>query len=364
MLSCGIVGLPMTGKTTVFNLLTDSEADISDFFSGKTSTNKGIANIPDGRIDYLSSVFKPKKTTYAQLEVVDIAGLVRGSSSGAGVGNSFVEDIRHVDALIHVVRAFQDEDIPHVDDDINPLRDLETIDLELLFADLDFVEKRIERITTSKKKITAEQREELEVLRKIAAHLEDEKPFYQLELASEEQTLIQGYTFLTDKPMILVVNVDEEQLMEGTFPGEDQLVNFAQQRGIPLVVLSAKIEAEIAVLEADDQMEFMRDLGIQLPGVVRLAQRMYELLNLISFFTVGEDEVRAWTITRGLNAQKAAGKIHSDLERGFIRAETVGYQDFLDCGSIAATKEKGLWHLEGKTYIVQDGDILNIRFNV
>ena len=363
MLSCGIVGLPMTGKTTVYNLLTKNEAETSAFFTGKTSTNIGIANIPDKRLEYLSSIFEPKKTVYADLQVVDIAGLVKGSSSGAGVGNSFIEDIRQTDALIHVIRAFNDPDIPHSDNSINPMRDVETIDMELLFADLDFVEKRIDRISKGKK-ITPEQKSELEVLKKLALELNEGKPYYQIELSKEEKELMQNYTFLTNKPMILVVNVDEEQLIEGTYEGKSDLEQFAKERNMPLLMLSAKIEVEISALDKDDQAEFMQDLNISESGVFRLARTVYGLLNLISFFTVGKDECRAWTISNGLNAAQAAGKIHSDLERGFIRAETVSYQDFVDCGSIAVAKEKGLWRLEGRNYIVLDGDIISVRFNV
>ncbi len=363
MLSCGIVGLPMTGKTTVYNLLTNSGAEVSAFFSGKTTTNTGVADIPDKRVDYLAAVFQPEKTIHAQLEIVDIAGLVRGSSTGAGIGNSFVEDIRHVDALIHVVRAFTDQDIAHADQNIDPMRDVETIDMELLLADLEFVEKRIERINNAKKK-TSEQQAELIVLKKIALELEDGKPFYQIDLTAMEQSHLQSYTFLTDKPLILVVNIDENQLIDGNFKGQSDLQKFAADRDIPLLILSAKIEAEIAALEPADQMEFMKDYQISESGVFRLARTVYGLLKLISFFTVGKDEVRAWTIKKGLTASQAAGKIHSDLERGFIRAETVGYDDFIACGSIAKAKDQGLWRLEGRNYPVQDGDIISVRFNV
>jgi len=225
------------------------------------------------------------------------------------------------------------------------------------------VEKRISRINNSKKK-SPEQQDELKVLTKILVHLEDGKPFHQIELTTEEQKLLQAYTFLTDKPLILVVNVDENQLAADAYPAKAELESFAADRGMPLLVMSAKIESEIAVLDKEDCLEFMQELGITEPGMAKLAQKMYSLLKLISFFTVGKDEVRAWTITQGLTAQQAAGKIHSDLERGFIRAETIGYEDFIKYGSIAAAKEHGVWRLEGRNYIVQDGDIISVRFNV
>jgi len=363
MLSCGLIGLPMVGKTTLFNLLTGSQAELSRYFSGKTETNTGIADIPDARIDHLSNIFEPEKTTYAQADVTDVVGLVRGASQGQGVGNQFIEDIRKVDAFVHVVHAFNDNDVLHVDDTIDPMRDVETIDLELLCADLGFVEKRIERITSTKKP-RPEQKEELVVLEKVAAHLEREQPLAQLGLNEEERLLLQPYTWVTETPMILVVNVDEEQYAANTYPGKEHLEQYAKERNVPLLVLSAQMEAEIAQLDSEDRAGFLEELGIDTPGIVRLGQIMYRLLGLISFFTVGKDEVRAWTIADGLNAKTAAGKIHSDLERGFIRAETVSYADFTQAGSMADAKQRGTLRLEGKEYTVKDGDILNIRFSV
>jgi hypothetical protein len=354
----------MTGKTTLFNLLTERKEDTSKFFSGKTKTNKGVAKIPDKRVDVLIDQYKPKKETYATLEVVDIAGLVKGSSSGAGVGNSFIEDIRFSDALIHVVRAFNNEDIPHADDTINPMRDIETVNLELLFADLEFVEKRISRIESSKK-VTPEQKDELEVLKYLAQELEDEKPFYQISLSDEQFEIIKPYRFLTNIPMIIVVNIDDEQLESNDYLQKSEISEYAKDKDIALIEISLQTEIEISELDDDTQKEFLLELGIDEPGVNIVARTMYNVLDQISFFTVGEDEVRAWTIQNGLNAQQAAGKIHSDLERGFIRAETVSYDDFATANySMNKSKDLGLWRLEGKTYIVKDGDILNIRFNV
>lgn len=363
MLSCGIIGLPMVGKTTLYNLLTRAEAKTSQFFSGKTETNVGIAAVPDHRIDRLAEIYQPKKKVYAQLEVIDVAGLVRGSSQGEGVGNQFIEDVRQADALVHVIRAFNDESIPHVDGSINPMRDLETVNVELLFADLAFVEKRIHRIKDSKK-VRSEQQEELAVLEKVYQHLEAEQPFYQIDLSENERVLLQNYTFLTDKPIILVVNVDEEQYQAQDYPGRAELEQYASERNMPVLMLSTQLEAEIAQLDEEERKLFLEELGITQPGITKLARAMYERLGLISFFTVGQDEVRAWTIRKGLTAKQAAGKIHSDLERGFIRAETVAYKDFIEAGSMAEAKARGVWRLEGKDYIVQDGDILTIRFNV
>ncbi len=363
MLSCGIVGLPVVGKTTLFNLLTGSNVEKSQFFSGKTEANVGIARVPDQRIDHLSQLYRPRKTTYAQMKVSDMPGLVRGASEGEGVGNAFLDGVRQVDALIHVVRAFRNPDVLHVEDSVDPVRDLETVNFELLMADLEFVDKRITRIKHSKK-ITAEQQEELRVLEKCLAHLEEEQPFSALQLTLEERQLLSSYTFLTEKPMIIVVNLDEEQYVDQDYPGKAELREVAAAKGLAVIELSAKIEEEINQLDQADREIFFEELGIDEPAINRVIQVAYETLGLISFFTVGEDEVRAWTVERGTTARRAAGKIHSDLERGFIRAEVIKYADLAELGNAARVKEKGRLALEGKDYIVQDGDILNIRFNV
>jgi GTP-binding protein YchF len=363
MLSCGIVGLPTVGKTTLFNLLTGAHVETSSFFSGKTSANIGIANVPDRRIDWLSQLYHPKKTTYAQMQVIDVPGLVRGASQGHGVGNAFLDGVRQVDALIQVVRAFQNDDIVHVEDSIDPLRDMETVNFELLMADLEFVDKRITRIKQGKK-ITPEQTAELSVLQKCLEHLEQELPFSNLELSADERLTLQNYTFLTDKPLIVVVNLDERQFSQGDYPGRDQLLAVAATKGLPVIELCAQMEEEISRLPAEDRQLFLEELGIDEPAIDKVMRVSYDTLGLISFFTVGEDEVRAWTIERGTNARRAAGKIHSDLERGFIRAETMRYEDLHALGSVARVREAGKLSLEGKDYLVQDGDILNIRFNV
>lgn len=363
MLSCGIVGLPTAGKTTLFNLLTGARVEKSKFFSGKTDANIGIARIPDQRIDLLSKQFKPKKTTYAQMEVIDVPGLVRGASEGQGVGNAFLDGVRKVDALVQVVRAFQNADVVHVENSINPARDMETVNFELLMADLDFVEKRITRIKQGKK-VTPEQVLELDILQKCLVHLEQELPFSSIELNAEERLALQNYTFLTDKPMIIVVNLDEQQFAAREYPGREALQQAAAQKGLLVVELCVQIEEELSQLDPSDREAFFTELGITEPAINQVMRVAYQTLGLMSFFTVGEDEVRAWTIEQGTNAKRAAGKIHSDLERGFIRAEMMKYADLAALGSFAKVREAGKLSLEGKDYIVHDGDILNIRFNV
>ncbi|NLY53506.1 MAG: redox-regulated ATPase YchF [Firmicutes bacterium] len=363
MLACGIVGLPTVGKTTLFNLLTGAQVQKSQYFSGRVDANVGIARVPDNRIDFLSSLYQPKKTTYAQIEVIDLPGLVRGASEGQGVGNAFLDGVRKVDALVQVVRAFRNDDVLHVEESIDPVRDMETINFELLMADLDFVDKRISRIRAGKK-ITPEQKQELAVLEKCMAHLEQEQPFSTLALTEEERAALQNYTFLTNKPMLVVVNLDEEQFMARDYPGRQELLASASAKGLSVIELCVEIEEEISLLEPADRDMFFAELGISEPAINRVMRVAYETLGLISFFTVGSDEVKAWTIRKGTTAKKAAGEIHSDLERGFIRAEVIKYDDLETLGSEAQVKAAGKASLEGKDYVVQDGDILHIRFNV
>lgn len=362
-LNCGLIGLPMVGKTTIFNLLTGAGAETSNFLTGKAETNTGMARLPDSRVDLLSGMYKPRKTTYAQIHFSDVPGLVRGSSQGKGVGNQFLNAIRNVDMLVHVVRAFENRDVPHVDDVINPLRDIETIHMELLFADMEIVERRIERIKGGKK-VKKENLIELEVLEKCLGALEEERPIGNLELTADERMVLKNYSFLTEKPLLLVINIDERQFKAQEYPFKSELLAYAAARGLPVLEISGRIEMEISQLPDEDKELFLADLGIAQSGIDRLARAAYEYLGLISFFTVGEDEVKAWTIQRGTDAKRAAGKIHSDIERGFIKAEVVKYADLKESGSMSKIKEKGLFHLEGKEYIVQDGDVINFRFNV
>ncbi|MDN5325370.1 MAG: ribosome-binding ATPase [Moorella sp. (in: firmicutes)] len=355
-LTCGIIGLPLVGKTTLFNLLTQAEAETSAF-AGRTKTNIRTAPIPDARLDFLAALYHPRKVTPATLEIIDVPGLTRGS------GAAFLAAVREVDALIHVVRAFRNDSIIHVESSLNPVRDLETINAELLLADLQLVETRLERISTSKK-IKPEMQAEREALEHCRQALEAEKPLLEAGLTEEEWQTLRHMGFLTTKPMIIVVNIDEDQLRSGHYTGEEEVRAYAEPKGLPVLTLCAELEAEIARLEPGDREDFLREMGISEPGIDRLARAIYRRLGLISFLTAGEDEVRAWTIPAGTNARAAAGKIHSDIERGFIRAEVVSFADLERCGNMNKVKEQGLARLEGKDYIVQDGDIINFRFNV
>ncbi|MHB1420510.1 MAG: redox-regulated ATPase YchF [Bacillota bacterium] len=362
-LTCGLIGLPTVGKTTFYNLLTRAGVETSGFMTGKASANVGMATIPDPRIDFLVDIFHPRKTAYAQLQVIDVPGLVPGSSGIKGTGNEFLNAVRDVDALIHILRVFENPQVIHVDGAVDIIRDLETVNLELLLADLELVEKRIERIQNAKKK-QKEQEIELVALKKCREALEAEKYIHQLDLLPEEREVLRNIIFLTEKPLLLALNVDEDQMAAGSFPRKDDIIAYGREHQIPLVEICAKVEAEIAQLGDEDRQLFMEEMGITEPGIQRLARAVYQHLGLISFFTVGEDEVKAWTINGGLDARRAAGKIHSDIERGFIRAEVVAYEHFRELGSMARVKEKGLTRLEGKDYIVRDGDIINFRFNV
>lgn len=353
----------MVGKTTIFNLLTGSGAETSNFLTGKTETNVGSARVPDYRVEFLSRLYRPRKTTYAQIQFADVPGLVRGSSQGQGVGNQFLNAIRNVDMIVHVVRTFVNPDVPHVDEGIDPLRDIDTIGMELLLADMEAVEKRIERIKGGKK-IKNENALELEVMEKCLEALENEISIGRLELTEEEKQALRNHNFFTEKPLLLLVNTDEEQFKSQLYPGKEELTAYAGQRGLPSMEICGKIEMEISQLPGEDRELFLADLGVSQSGVDRLARVVYDYLGLISFFTVGEDEVKAWTIRKGTEARRAAGKIHSDIERGFIKAEVVKYHDLENLGNMAKIKEKGLFRLEGKEYTVEDGDIINFRFNV
>jgi len=362
-LNCGLIGLPMVGKTTIFNLLTGAGVETSNFLTGKTETNVGTARVPDTRVDYLSNLYRPRKITHAQIQFSDVPGLVRGSSQGKGVGNQFLNAIRNVDMLVHVVRAFVNPDLPHVDGSLDPLRDVETINMELLFADMEIIEKRIARIKGGKK-IKKENLSELDILEKCLNSLEDEVTIGRMELTEAEKLILKNFNFLTEKPLLLVVNTDEQQFKSRSYPGREGLETYAAGRGLPVIEICGRIEMEISMLPDEDREMFLADLGIAQSGIDRLAQAAYDYLGLISFFTVGDDEVKAWTIEKGTDAKSAAGKIHSDMERGFIKAEVVKYRDLKELRSMARVKEKGLYRLEGKEYIVEDGDIINFRFNV
>ena len=363
----GIVGLPNVGKSTLFNSLTKAGAESANYPFCTIDPNVGVVTVPDERLNVLGEMYHTKKIIPAAIEFVDIAGLVKGASKGEGLGNQFLANIREVDAIVHVVRCFEDSNIVHVDGSIDPMRDVETINLELIFSDIEVLDRRIAKTARSARNDKAAAKE-LKLLEKIKAYLEDgrlAKNFDDFE-DEEEEELFQSFNLLTAKPVIFAANVTEDDLPND---GEDnegvqKLRKYAEEEKCEVFVVCAQIEQEIAELEDDEKMMFLEDLGLKESGLEKLIRASYRLLGLISYLTAGEPEVRAWTITKGTKAPQAAGKIHTDFERGFIRAEVVAYDDLIACGSHNAAKEKGLIRLEGKDYVVQDGDIMLFRFNV
>ncbi len=366
----GIVGLPNVGKSTLFNAITKAGAESANYPFCTIDPNVGIVAVPDERLDKLAEMYQPDKITPTAIEFVDIAGLVKGASQGEGLGNKFLAHIREVDAIVHVVRCFEDPNIVHVDGSVGPKRDLETINIELIFADLETVEKRIEKTNTSLKthdpKIKAQYQMEMDVYHKIKAGLEAGQPVRTLEFTDEERTVVKQSFLLTNKPVIYAANVSESDLTGGTDqnPLLAELKECVAAEGTEMIVIMARIEEEIAQLDEADRKEYLEELGIAESGLDQLIKKSYKLLGLISFLTAGKPEVRAWTITKGTKAPQAAGKIHSDFEKGFIRAEIVSYDDLMACGSYAAARDKGLVRLEGKEYVMRDGDVTLFRFNV
>ena len=360
----GIVGLPNVGKSTLFNAITNAGAECANYPFCTIEPNVGVVPVPDERLEVLTEMYHAKKTTHAVIEFVDIAGLVKGASKGEGLGNKFLSHIREVDAICEVVRCFEDTNIVHVDGSIAPNRDIETINLELIFADIETVDKKIEN---AKKKIKADKKYQLEldVFEKIKQTLESGKSARTVDLNEEEQEVLKDTFLLTMKPILYIANVSEEQLAN---PLEDdkvkEVVAYAKQEKAEVIPLCVKIEEELASLEGEDKQEMLEALGLTESGLDKVIKASYELLGLMSFLTAGEPEVRAWTIKKGTKAPQAAGKIHSDIERGFIRAEIVSYDDLIKEGSMNAAKEKGLVRSEGKDYIMQEGDIVLFRFNV
>ncbi len=362
----GIVGLPNVGKSTLFNSLTKAGAESANYPFCTIDPNIGVVAVPDERLQKLADLYHSAKVTPAVIEFVDIAGLVKGASHGEGLGNQFLANIREVDAIVHVVRCFEDGNVIHVDGEVDPARDIETINLELIFSDLEILERRIAKTSKGARNDKA-QAKELELLKRLKAHLEEGKAAICFPCGDEEeQEWLAGYNLLTGKPVIFAANVSEDDLADdGQGNRHVQAVrNLAKEQNSEVFVICAKIEQEIAELEEDEKKMFLEDLGLSQSGLEKLIQASYRILGLISYLTAGEPETRAWTIRKGTKAPQAAGKIHSDFERGFIRAEVVNYQDLLNCGSLSAAKEKGLVGLEGKDYVVKDGDVILFRFNV
>ena len=363
----GIVGLPNVGKSTLFNSLTKAGAESANYPFCTIDPNVGVVTVPDERLNVLGEMYHTKKIIPAAIEFVDIAGLVKGASKGEGLGNQFLANIREVDAIVHVVRCFENSNIVHVDGSINPLRDIETINLELIFSDLEILERRISKVSKVARNDKSAAKE-LGLLNKVKAHLEDGKLAKTFEEVDdeEEQAWLESYNLLTYKPVIYAANVSEDDLADDAANNEgvQAVREYAKGEQSEVFVVCAEIEAEISELDDDEKKMFLEDLGLKESGLEKLIKASYKLLGLISYLTAGEPEVRAWTITEGTKAPQAAGKIHSDLERGFIRAEVVSYDDLIACGSHTAAKEKGLIRLEGKDYVVKDGDIMLFRFNV
>ena len=360
----GIVGLPNVGKSTLFNAITKAGAECANYPFCTIEPNVGIVAVPDERLEKLAEIYHPQKVTPAVIEFVDIAGLVKGASHGEGLGNKFLSHIREVDSIVEVVRCFEDTNIVHVDGSINPIRDIETINLELIFADMETVQKRIDN---AKKKLKADKKYQLEVdtFEKISGALQSGKLARTVALNEEEAEIAKDAFLLTMKPILYVANISENQLENAT---EDEnikkVVEYAKTENAQVIPLCVKIEEELATLDGEEEKEMLEALGLEESGLDRVIKASYDLLGLMSFLTAGEPEVRAWTIKKGTKAPQAAGKIHSDIERGFIRAEIVSYNDLIKSGSIANAREKGLMRSEGKDYIMQDGDVVLFRFNV
>ena len=364
-LKCGIVGLPNVGKSTLFNALTSAKALAANYPFATKDPNVGMITVPDTRLDQLEDLVNPQKVQPTTIEIVDIAGLIKGASKGEGLGNQFLANIREVDAIVHVVRCFEDGNVVHVDGSVDPSRDKEIIDMELLFKDMETVDKRLEKAKKNAKGADKAAMKILEIVEKIKAHLDDEKPARTLSLETEDgKDLLNEMMLLTAKPILYVCNVDEDSVINGN----EHTKSFKEKvtgEDAEVILISAGIEADIAELETkEERLEFLEEMGLKQPGVNKLIQACYKLLKLITYFTAGEKEVRAWTIEEGTLAPQAAGVIHTDFEKGFIRAEVIKYADFVQFGSEQAVKEAGKLGVEGKEYLVEDGDVMHFRFNV
>ncbi|WP_244834861.1 redox-regulated ATPase YchF [Clostridium sp. BJN0001] len=362
----GIVGLPNVGKSTLFNAITKAGAESANYPFCTIEPNVGVVSVPDKRLDVLEKMYNSKKKVYTAIEFYDIAGLVKGASKGEGLGNKFLSHIREAAAIVHVVRCFDDENIVHVDGSVDPIRDIETINLELIFSDLEILDRRIEKTVKVARSGDKRAKKELEIMEKIKVHLENNKPVRTLETTEDEDEFITGLFLITSKPVLYVCNVSENDISENNGQNEyvKKVEEYATKENSEALVVSAKIEEELSGLEDDEKNEMLEAYGLEESGLDKVIEASYKLLGLISFLTAGEPEVRAWTIRKGTKAPQAAGKIHTDIERGFIRAEVVSYEDLVECKSEANAKENGKFRLEGKDYVMQDGDVVNFRFNV
>jgi len=361
----GVVGLPNVGKSTLFNAITHAGAEAANYPFCTIEPNVGIVTVPDERLNKLATLYNSKKITPAVIEFVDIAGLVKGASKGEGLGNKFLSHIREVDAVVHVVRCFENENIIHVENSINPLRDIETINLELIFSDYEIVNKRLDK-TKNLVKTDKKYKTEADILEKLLAHLESGKPARTLVVTDEEKEFVNSLFLISNKPVIYAANISENDMGKGEneLPLVKKVYDFAKTEGSEVLVICAKTEEELSLLDAEEQKIFLSELGLSESGLDRLVRKSYSLLGLISYLTAGEKETRAWTIEQGTKAPQAAGKIHSDFEKGFIRAEIVDWQILLECGNYVAAKEKGKVRSEGKDYVIKDGDVVLFRFNV